>query len=354
MAGCGHSEPFGSTPYGSDTPFNPTPPVQLTLNPLADRGAAWLPDGSGILYSAQQQGSDHDLCLARLPSTGGRQLSLVCDLTGYGVDSLNAIESPAPAADGRLAFIEASGDTNGIVPNFAGLAVAPSLDPQGATIVRAIPYTIPGEPTHVVAQQLEWLDPGHLIYVAGARTFNTLTRDTIISNLAVALFDLGTGGLPTVVPGTTYASGVSAGPAAGEIYYTLGGDTRVYRRVLASGEVSVVHDFGAAGIARDIQLSGTRMTVVVGGRVAFVNDPALGPTQFDSGGVVHVVDLSSGTDQAIDDPELMFRRPALSPAGDRIVVEGYRLIIRVINTPTTTIVDTTVSRGGDLYMVGAP
>jgi hypothetical protein len=355
MAGCGHSEPFGSTPYGSDAPFDPSPPVRLTFNPLADRGAAWLPDGSGILYSAQQEGrSDHDLCLTLLPPTGGRQLRLDCDFTGYGADSLNAIESPAPAADGRLAFVEASGDPDGVVPNFAAIAVAPTLDPRGATVARSLPYAIPGEPTHVVAQQLEWLDAGHLVYVAGGRTFNTLTRDTVISNLAVALLDLGAGGLPTVVPGTTYASGVSAGPQAGEIYYTLGGDTRVYRRVLATGDVSVVHDFGVAGIARDIQIAGTRMTAVVGGRVAFVNDPALGPTQFDSGGVVHVVDLSTGADQAIDHPELMFRRPALSPGGDRVVVEGYPLIITVITTESGIIADTIVSRGSDLYLLGAP
>ncbi len=355
MAGCGHSEPFGSSPFGSDAPFNPTPPVRLTFNPLADRGAAWLPDGSGILYSAQQEGRpDHDVCLALLPPTGGRQLRLDCDLSGYGVDSTNAIESPAPAADGRLAFVEASGDLGSVIPSTAAVAVAPTLDPRGAAVVRSLPYAIPGQPTHVVAQQVEWLDAGHLIYVAGSRTFNTMTRDTVITNLAVALFDLGTGGLPAIVPGTTSASGVSPGPQAGEIYYTLGGDTRVYRRVLATGDVSVIHDFGPGGIARDIQLSGNRMTAIVGGRVALVNDPALGPTQFDSGGVVHVVDLSSGADQAIDHPGLMFRRPALSPAGDHIAVEGYPLIITVINAPGGTVVDTIVSRSSDLYLLGAP
>src|SRR5262249_37434512 len=153
-----------------------------------------------------------------------------------------------------------------------------------------------------------------------------------------------------VVPGTTYASGVSAGPDAGEIWYTLGGDTRVYQRTLASGDVSVVHDFGAAGIARDIQISGHRMTAVVGGRVSFVTDPALGPTQFDSGGVVHVVDLDTGADQTIDNPGIMFRRPALSPTGDRVVAEGYPLIITAIDDFT----DTTVSRSSDLYLLGAP
>src|SRR5688572_10113746 len=65
LLGCGHTEPFGSTPGGTEQPFDPSPPVRLTLNQGPDRGAAWLPDGSGILYSAQQLGrDDHDVCLA--------------------------------------------------------------------------------------------------------------------------------------------------------------------------------------------------------------------------------------------------------------------------------------------------
>ena len=50
---CGHTEPFSTPPYGTNQPFDPTPPVRLTLNTGPDRGASWLPDGSGILYSAQ-------------------------------------------------------------------------------------------------------------------------------------------------------------------------------------------------------------------------------------------------------------------------------------------------------------
>ncbi len=111
VSGCGHTDPFTSPPYGTDSPFDPAPPVRLTLNPLADRGGAWVPDGSGILYSAQQIGrTDHDVCLALLSPTGGRQQALTCDLTVAGVDSTNAIESrrarrrrPARVRGGKLA-----------------------------------------------------------------------------------------------------------------------------------------------------------------------------------------------------------------------------------------------------------
>jgi hypothetical protein len=86
-------------------------------------------------------------------------------------------------------------------------------------------------------------------------------------------------GVPAAVPGTDLASGVSPGASADEVFYTIGGDTRVFHRVLSSGEVSVAHDFGAAGIARDVHVVGRRLVAVVGGHVAFGVDPVLGPTQ---------------------------------------------------------------------------
>ena len=99
------------------------------------------------------------------------------------------------------------------------------------------------------------------------------------------------------IAGTDLASGVSPGASEDEVYYTLNGDSRVYRKQLSSGDVTVVHDFGAAGFARDVHVVGNRMAAVVGGRVAFAPaDPSLGPTQWDSGGVVHVVNLQDGDD----------------------------------------------------------
>ncbi|MBA3319723.1 MAG: hypothetical protein H0T50_16750, partial [Gemmatimonadales bacterium] len=75
---CSHSDPF-SNPQGTDTPFDPGPPVRLTLNQAHDGNPAWLADGSGILYSAQQlDRPDTDVCLAELPATGGSQRRLIC------------------------------------------------------------------------------------------------------------------------------------------------------------------------------------------------------------------------------------------------------------------------------------
>jgi hypothetical protein len=359
---CNHSEPFGPPAIGSTQPFDPAPPVRLTLNQAADRDASWLPDGSGILYSARQAGRhDQDVCLAELPPTGGSQRRLVCDLSGTGAETTDAIETPALAPDGRLAFVKALSAINAISPGQQAVSVASGADPRTAADVQPIPYTVPGEPRHSAVLDLRWQSPSRLVFVGSRWTYRVPCQfcmaDTIVSGLEVGMLDLSGGaGTLSVLAGTDFASGVTTGGSEDEVYFTLGGDSRVYRRVLSTGATDVVYDFGAAGIARDVHAAAGRMTAVVGGRVAFSADPELGPTQWDSGGIVHVVDLASGADVALDGPGL-FRRPALSPQGDRIVAEGYPLIITPVIDPGTGEVvgaDTTVGRAGDLYLFGAP
>jgi hypothetical protein len=360
---CGHTDPFSVPPYGTTEPLDPTPPVRLTLNSGPDREGSWLPDGSGILYSSQQTGRpDRDVCLADLPPTGGSQRSLVCDLSVLGGDTINAIDYPVGAEDGRLAFLKAGNPTNVRAPVVEAVTVSPDLDPRAGTEVVRTPYTVAGEPTHNTITHLRWLSPSQLAFVGSLRSYQNACmlpctrQDTIVTGLKVGVLDLSApGALPVLIPGTEYASGVTPGASSGEIYFTLGGDTRVYRRVLATGEVSVLHDFGAAGIARDVHAVGNRLTAIVGGRATFSLDPLLGPVQWDSGGVLHVVDLSSGADVALDGPGL-FRHPSLAPTGDRVVAEGYPLIITEVpgTEPGTVRPDTTVARDSDLYLFTTP
>jgi hypothetical protein len=355
LFGCGHSEPFGAPPTGSDQPFNALPPVRLTLNQGPDRGAAWLPDGSGILYSAQQLGRrDNDVCLALLPPNGGSQQQLTCDLSPTGADSTDALESPAPAPDGRLAFVAAGSRIAAIPPGSVAISVSSLLSPDTHTRLKPLPYTLPDGTLHSGASQLRWLTPDVLLYL-GERvdfrhTCDTCSEwDTLATGIDVVSLDVRQPGTtPQRIPGTENASGVSAGGNADEVYYTLSGDSRVYRRTLSTGAVAIAHDFGAAGMARDVHVVGDRMAAVVGGRVAYGIDPSFGPTQWDSGGVLHMVDLDSGTDVVLDGPGL-FRRPQVSPSGSAVVVEVYPLIVSLLDPP-----DTLVSRRGDLYLYGLP
>ncbi len=282
VSGCGHTDPFTSPPYGTGSPFDPAPPVRLTFNPLGDRGGAWVPDGSGILYSAQQIGrTDHDVCLALLPPTGGRQQALTCDLTIGGVDSTNAIESPAPAADGRLAFVESSTRIGATASLTEGIAIAPTLDPRGATIVQPIPYAIPGEPAHTHVTALRWLSPGTLGFIGGnvAITADCVgcPTDTIVANLKVVTLDAAGGSAP---PSSRVPTSPRDSPLAARMTRSTtrsAGDSRVFRRTLSTGAVDVAHDFGAEGIARDVHVVGRRLTAVVGGRVAFIVHPCSAP-----------------------------------------------------------------------------
>jgi hypothetical protein len=354
LLGCGHTEPFVAPPTGIDQPFDASPPVRLTLNLGPDRGAAWLPDGSGIVYSAQQLGrQDKDVCLAVIPPAGGSQRRLTCDLTPTGADSADAVESPAPAPDGRIAFVEFGSRIGAILPSSSAISLGSFTNPTARTRLRPLPYTIPGGPVHSGASQLRWLSADRLLYLGERLDYHLhcarcVEWDTITTGLDLVSLDASqAGSVPQRIPGTENASGLSLGATEDEIYFTLNGDTRVYHRTLSTGAVSVVHDFGAAGIARDVHVVGNRLAAVVGGRVTFGIDSLFGPTQWDSGGVLHLVDLQSAADLTLDGPGL-FRRPQISPSGSSIVVEVYPLIF-TDNPP-----DTTVSRSGDLYLYAQP
>ena len=356
--GCGHSDPAAPPPYGSDTPFDATPPQRLTYNDGADRGAAWLADGTGLLYSSQLLARpDRDVCLGLIPSGGGSQRGLWCDVP-EGADQTDAIESAASAPDGRLAFLATAGLVGSANPAREAIALAPSLDPREARMVRTFPYTPEGSTPQDAAEQLRWLDATRLVYLGQQFRVRppcpTCAPDTLRIGQAVTLLEISTpGAVPVALPGTGTATGVAVGPGGDEVFYTLGGDTRVYRRTLSSGSVDVVHDFGAAGIARDIHIAAGRLAAVVGGRAAFAIDAQFGPMQWDSGGVIHVVDLGSGVDTSLDPGGRLFRRPVLSPAGDALVAEGRPIVVDTIFTAPTTY-DTTVAGTVDLYRFGAP
>src|SRR4051794_33740070 len=165
-AGCGHSQPFAPQHEGIDQPFSPTVPIQLTFNQGHDRRAAWLPDGTAILYSTQLGGlGDRDICLAELPSTGGRQRSLTCNLTPNGPYLTEALEPAAPATDGRLVYLAATGSIGAVTPDRQDLVMATVSDPGAYVPILQVPYTLPGRRTHGGIGQIRWLGPNRLLYL---------------------------------------------------------------------------------------------------------------------------------------------------------------------------------------------
>ncbi|HEU4828288.1 MAG TPA: hypothetical protein VFT04_03760 [Gemmatimonadales bacterium] len=323
LAACGHEAPFTPEVPQVSGPRTTTPPIRLTYNDGDDRTPAWLPDGSAIIYSSERLDlGDADRCLNLLPAGGGAVTRELCARGPSQDDSTHRFESPAVAPGFRIAFLRAV-STIGLQKGPAmHLMIGTADDPAAASPVTIIPYASPSGRTHGNVSHLTWLNPTRLVYLGEDLFYqgSTFLPDTFSTGLEIVRLETAPLSF-TIVPGTEYASSVAAGGDEDTIVYTLGGDSRVYSQSLSTGAVSVLHDFGAAGIVRDAQLRGNTLVAVVGRSVLFQFEDAHGWVQRDEGGDLHIVDLAAGTSIVHSLPDLLFRRPALSPDGASLVVE---------------------------------
>jgi hypothetical protein len=361
LLGCGHSEPFANPDTGTDRPFDPGPPVRITANRGGDLEPAWLADGSGTLYSLSDPArEDRDVCLGMIPTGGTRQSEFWCDVPeGFG--RTDAVLAAGPGPDGRLAFLATGTGLKNPLPEKLGVRVAPTMDPNGGVEVLHLPYPRGATLVNWVGR-MRWLAGDRLAYLAqhllvrqNCANFVCAPPETTVTSLGVEALDLAAP-TPAALTGTAGATGLATLGEGAEVLYTLAGDSRIFRRNLASGEVTVAHDFGAAGIVRDLDAAGTRVVAVVGGLVGQAADPDLGQIQWDSGGVLHLVDLDDNSDAPFPDGGRLYRRPALSPSGDLVMAEGYQFSVFSVVDPGTgaTILDTAVVSSSDLYRFGGP
>lgn len=332
LAGCVHGEPFTPGTYTPPGPYSPGSVTRLTFNLGTDRTPAWLPDGSGILYSLERfDRPDRDRCLAELPAAGGAIRRLVCTPNPFASDSADEFLWFAAAADGRLAYVRASTfvvpSAHPTAPDHEALVLATLGRPLESRDLQQTPYLAPSGLTHGTVAFVQWLDANRLVYVGQRVVYQHICLgcapfDTLTTGVEVATLDL-SGPTPVVaiVPGSDNASSVTVGATPDTIYFTKNGDARVYWHAFSSGQTAVAYDFGAAGIARDVHVRGPRLVAVVGGVVIDSIDPTNGHIQVDSGGPLFVADLVAGTDSMVADATFRFRRPALSPDGRSIVAE---------------------------------
>jgi hypothetical protein len=361
LLGCGHSEPFGNPETGTDRPFDPGPPVRLTANRGGDLAPAWTADGSGLLYSVSDPArADHDVCLGLIPTASNRQSELWCDVPA-GARSSDAVLAAGPGPDGRLAYLATTSGLTNPVPETIGLRISPTVDPTGGVEVLHLPYARGGGLVNWAGRP-HWVEGDRLAYLGqtirvrqSCENFVCTPPETTFASVGVELLDLASAE-PAALPETPRASGLAALGDGAVVLYTLPGDSRIFRRNLATGAVTVAHDFGAAGPARDLDAAGTRVVAVVGGLVSQADDPDLGPIQVDRGGVLHLVDLAAHSDTPIPEAGRLYRRPALSPSGDVVVAEGYEFRVSPVSDPGTgeTIRDTTITSNSDLYRFGGP
>lgn len=337
LSACDHGHVMRVPTFGSALPPAAGSPAPLTLNSGTDLWPAWLPDGSGIVYSAERlDRTDRDWCLAFLPPSGGRVTRTICENTLAGVDSVETYQSAAPSADGRVLLVRSSGRLGeaGATEERArsrALMVGSLRGSLGARQLFSVPFTITGVRTYTGVSRINWVGQATIVYRA-----DFLGRVCLIqvpncptafvqSGLSIIRQALDDPASREVLPGTDDASSAWVGDDGDTLYYTLGGDSRVYRMVLSTLTSAVVYDFGAAGIARDVEVRGTRLVAVVGGPTVSYgfNASAANNIQIDTlGGDIHVVDLVSGLETSLAVPQVFFRHPALSPAGDRVVAES--------------------------------
>lgn len=308
---CDHLAPFVDGNYANTTPFQPGP-ARLTYDSGVDTRASWLPTGTGFLYTQQQWGSpDQDRCLALMPASGGTVTRTICSQSDLSHDSLNDFESPAVSLSAKIVYVETS-MINGIGhagPDHAALVIAPYGNPLATTVLTPLSYFGPASRPVDMVSDVHWVGPSTIVFLTEQWTYPSRCGscsfvDTVRNPLDIQRIDIGGTSVLTLVPNTDGATSVTAG-GPDTIFYTLAGDVNVHRRVLSTDADVPVHPFSVPPL--DVTIAGTRLGVVI-------NDH------------VEIVDLvDTAYHQTLTLPQAHLHRPALSPDGHTLVVEGFAL-----------------------------
>jgi len=362
LGACEHPAPF-AVREPEPNPVSAALPRRLTWNPEGDWFPRWLPDGSAIGYSYHPgENAEKDRCLAFIPPEGGRIFRQLCQKGTAEWDSSNAVSTHGVSPGGRVALVSESGNPRLAFPDFRNLYLG-QYGSDSLHRVMGFPYITPSGRVHFSASYLTWPNESTLVYLATIINYKPsapeIPPDTEETGVELVMLSLRGDSVVArdVVPATLGASSVAPGPGD-TVYYTMGGDSRVFALATRSGVSSVIYDFGVLGIARDAQVAGGRLVAVVGGRVQFGFSPFFGvPTQWDSGGAVIAVALPAATpvELAAIAPSSRigshtYRHLALSPSGHRVVAEVYGFVERKLRFIT----DTVVNKQADLWLFDVP
>jgi hypothetical protein len=313
LTACEHTTPFVPGVYTPTGPLGAGNPVRLTYSSGVDERPVWLPSGNAFLYSQEQfgglTGADRDRCLAQMSGGGGTITREFCVTTDPLHDSLNALESPAVAGDGRMVYLRTSmlAFLGRVGADHSALVLATLAGPLPGTVVQVVPFFDTTSHRSVdVVSDVQWLGANAVVFLAEQATYpapcGSCTPDTVRAGIEVDLLDLSTNPpVVSLVPNTDQASSVAV-VGGDTLYHTLNGSSMVLRRVGVAGTDTVIFDFGAAGPATDVTVAGGRIAAVVNG-------------------VLHLVTLATGTDSIISDLQTIVRHPAFAPGGNRLVAE---------------------------------
>jgi len=318
-AGCEHPAPFHPGEGGAGGPLIPGSIAQLTYSPGQDVIPAWLADGSGLVFTAERRDrADHDRCLAFMPDGGGTISRYVCS-TSAADDTVNVFDEAAMLGD-SIAYVRASTERflPGLGPDRQALVVAPLADPKAARVLQQIPFTTSWGATYDAISHVAWLGPGRLAFIGEHVTFprpcSSCIPDTVRVGIGLVIADVGGAAVVlTRMPDGDSASSLAGSVNGDTVYFTKNGDTRVFRRTLSTAQTDTLLDF-VAGAARDVTVGNGKLAAVVGGIVGSATSP-------DRGGALFLV--AGGVPSQIGDTLSLYRRPALSPDGNRLVVSAW-------------------------------
>lgn len=339
LAACDHTAPFDPPGAPNPGPRGSGNPIRVTYNPGLDLRPSWLPDGSGFFYTLQRTDRDDgDRCLALMASGGGTVQEQICDRAITSDDSIATFESAAMASGGRFAYMRASTPLvpPTVAPRTLELRLGTRAAPTGA-IVRSFPYTALSGRVHQGLSSLRWVG-SQLVYLAEEvryeRACGGCPLDTLRIGIEVVTIDLSTT-VPLIVPGTSGANSVAVA-GSDTIYYVRDSNTVIERQALSSGTVTAAFDFGEP--VRDVTAGGGRLAAVTGRGFLWLVQPGAGALPLTASSLV------------------FFKRPALSPDGGRLVVEGYPFRVDTIHPPGGPIlsIDTIVNPVGDLWLFDLP
>ena len=316
--GCGHPAPFSSDEDGSTGPLIPGQPAQITYNPGQDLIPAWLPDGGAFVFTAERRDrADHDRCFAFVPGEGGTISRYVCS-TSAADDTLNVYDEAAFQGD-SIAYVRSSTERflPGLGPDRQSLVIAPIANPLAARLLQTIPFTTSWGATYDAISHVAFLGPGRIAFIGEHVTYpracSSCIPDTVRIGIGIVIADISAAGIAlTRMPDGDSASSLAPSANGDTVYFTRNNDTRVFRRTLSTAATDTLFDF-VFGPARDLSVSGGKIAAIVGGIPA-------SPSQSDRGGFLEIVEGQTITQ--LGDTGWLFRRPALSPDGTRLVVSA--------------------------------
>ncbi len=321
---CNHSSPFQSDSQDPTVPLDDRLPRQVTYSPDPDQTPSRAGSGNDWLYSYVERTGTGVLnfCIGGLPAEGGGRTRTYCDVTLGRLGLRSAVTWPAESPAGRLAYFRTRGAPNSAEFS-AGLILGSFAPRDSGTVLRSFPYPATAGTVRGITH-LAWLDSHTLLFVAAqiqytGTPFNTI--DTLTSGLQIERLDvdhLPAG--PDVIPGTALSTSLEPMADGGGFYFTVVGNSRVFRHRMGSGATDTVYDFGAQGIARDVRYADSVLYAIVGGAVTVVVNDTVGTLQDDRGGTLTRVDLRTGAVSSLPIPGPA-RHAALSGDHRRLMVE---------------------------------